>query len=990
MSSTATGGTGTTDEVSEAVARAAKTGQRAEVLSERTETAQLFANPDGTFTRDQYATEQRVRQGNKLVDIDTTLHRGTDGRIAPAATAVGLEFSGGGTAPLATITRDGRSMSLSWPTALPAPTVNGDSATYPEVLPGVDLKVRAGTSGFGELLVVKSAEAAADPALKTLRLKLASDGVDVSTDATGNLRAINPAGQEVFTAPVPRMWDSSTAPAAAPSAGQRSRLAASAQDTPGPAVPTDEFEPGHGSQQAAVPIDVTSSTVTLTPDQSLLTGDDVTYPVYIDPTIGGSKEAWTIAYKKYPTGTFYNGAGWGGSGSSTGDARVGYENETNGLARSFFRMDSNNLWNTNKAITKSTFRIKNSWSWSCNDAKAETWLTGSISSSTSWNNQPSWATKLSTSTDSHGYNSSCPAGNLAYDVTAAAKEAATKHWPNITLGMRATSETDVYAWKKFTASSAVLSTDYNTYPGKPSGLYTNPSSGNDCGANSTYTTIGNTDVTLGGTFSDPDGGTIKAHFNLWPTGHGGATNEVNTTVSVTSGKSARLLIPKATLTKLLKDDGITGAGNFSWRASAEDSSLSGPWSTNCHFTFDAARPSNPPSADSQQFPEAVDGWPATTGRSRTEGTFTLSSGGIADVASYEYWTDWDPTVRNATPKTAGGSVAIKLTPPAAGAHTLAVRSLDKGGNRSDTFSYRFYANGPATPDKAGDLNGDGTSDMYGVTTDGDLRFYAGQGSGFLAPYTAGGATDFNAASITHRGDWTADGYEDLVALLPGTDGKSLEVFPNNGFGYACTARDEQADGQSQSCLYDEQQLSVYDPANDHFSDADQILAIGDVDGGLDTDGDGTIDVPPHPDLLVKEGDLLWLYFGSDSFYLDETTPPVLVGNGSWSGFDLTAPGDRAGDGHVDLVARSKANGDLRFYNGTGTNGDGLGSAPTVIGTNWTPANRPLLTAAPDADGDGKPDVWSSGGDGKLYFYSGIQGSGTAVGTAGWNGFQQIA
>ena len=41
------------------------------------------------------------------------------------------------------------------------------------------------------------------------------------------------------------------------------------------------------------------------------------------------------------------------------------------------------------------------------------------------------------------------------------------------------------------------------------------------------------------------------------------------------------------------------------------------------------------------------GWPAETGNARTQGTFTVSSGGIADVASYEYWTDWDPTVRSA-------------------------------------------------------------------------------------------------------------------------------------------------------------------------------------------------------------------------------------------------------------------------------------------------------------------------------------------------------
>ncbi|MFF3979177.1 VCBS repeat-containing protein [Streptomyces sp. NPDC001828] len=1001
--------TSATTEVANAVAKAARSGHRVELLSRRTETTQVFANPSGTFTEERYATAQRVRQGNKLVDIDPTLRAGADGRLTPKATAVGLEFSGGGTGPLATITRDGRSMSLSWPASLPKPQVDGDSAVYPEVLPGVDLKLRAGAAGFGELLVVKSPAAAANPALKSLQFKLGTDGVSVSADANGNLKAVNPAGQEVFTAPVPLMWDSSTASSTGTAGAKAAKKSAAVKaaavpsaGSPDPAttaVPTDEFEPGHGARQTDMPLKVSSSAVTLAPDQSLLTGKDTTYPVYIDPAVGGSREAWTIAYKKYPDGTFYNGAGWGGSGSSTNLARVGYENETNGLGRSFFRMDSDNLWNTNKSIISSTFRIKNTWSWSCNDQGVETWLTGSISSSTTWNNQPSWATKLATVNNSLGYSSDCPAGNLAFDVTSAAKQAATKHWPNITLGMRATSETDVYAWKKFDAGTAVLSTDYNTVPNAPSGIYTTPDTGAQCGATTPYTTIGNTDVTLGGSFSDPDGGTVKAHFVLWPTGHGGAANEVNQSIDVTSGKGAKLPVTKAALAKLLSDAGVTGTGTFTWWVRTEDGSLASGWSPQCHFMVDATRPSNPPGITSTAYPDGSEGWPATTSAAGTEGTFTLSSGNIADVAKYEYWTDWDPTVRVATPATAGGPVDIKLRPIAAGAHSLGVRSVDKAGNRSDGTTYHFYANSPATPRKPGDLNGDGIADFYATSTDGTLVLYTGQadsgtgqGNGYMGPGVRGGSTNFIGGSLTHRGDWTNDGFEDLLGLVPADGGKTLAVYPNNGLGWACTARDEQADGHSQACLYDRRSLDVYDPADNHWSDASQILAVGDVDGGLDTDGDGTIDVPGHADLLVKEGDQLWLYFGSDSPYLDENRPPVLVGNGGWSGYDLAAPGDRNGDGHVDLIARSRATGELRLYQGTGPNGEGLGSGPTsvVVGTNWTPANRPLFTAVPDANGDAKPDIWSTGGDGRLYFYPSIEGAGTAVGTGGWSGFQQIS
>src|SRR5690606_38723262 len=139
----------------------------------------------------------------------------------------------------------------------------------------------------------------------------------------------------------------------------------------------------------------------------------------------------------------------------------------------------------------------------------------------------------------------------------------------------------------------------------------------------------------------------------------------------------------------------------------------------------------------------------------------------------------------------------------------------------------------------------------------------------LAPYTVAAGTNFDGASITRRGDWNGAGYEDLVAAQTAGTEKKIHVYPNNGLGWACTARSDSSSGASQACVLDRQELRVYESANKRWADADQILAIGDVDGGLDADGDGTVDVPGHTDLIVKEGDHLWLYYGSDSGYLDE-------------------------------------------------------------------------------------------------------------------------
>ncbi|MET9822667.1 MULTISPECIES: VCBS repeat-containing protein [unclassified Streptomyces] len=976
----------------QALAEAEETGEPVEILGQRSENSQVFANPSGSFTEERYALPQWVRKGNRLVDIDPTLHATSKG-YETKATEIGVTFSAGGTGPMATVVRDGRTLAFSWPGTLPSPEIIGETATYREVLPGVDLKLHATATGFGQALIVKNAEAAANPALRQLDYKVTSDGVHLEEDAHDNLRALNPAGQEVFTGPAPRVWDSTT-DSTAPTAAKQT-LAAAADDRT-----DDAFDPPPGSQQAPVPLDTDGETVSLTPDQDLLTGDTTQYPVYIDPSVNGSRYSWTIVNKKYPNNSFYNGAGWINSDGSKGTttARAGYENKTDGTTRSYFRMNTKNLWNTNKVITKSTFSIKNTWSWSCNKRAVELWRTDVISSSTTWNSRPTRRAKLDTVTDAKGWGSGCPAGNLAFNVTAGAKDAVAGKWNTLQFELAATNESDVYGWKKFDAKSAVLSTTYNTVPDVPTGLYTSPDTGAKCGATTPYTVIGNTDITLGGTFRDADGGSVKALFVLWPTGHGGASNEVRTRVSTTSGTVGRLVVAKTKLATLLKDAGVTDAGTFSWYARTEDGTSSSAPSTQCHFQFDGTRPSQPPTLSSTQFPDGSDGWPDNTSSVRTEGTFSIGNGGIADVAKYEYWTDWDPTVRTAAPSALGGSTSVKVTPSSAGSHRLYARSVDRGNNTSDRAVYLFYVNSLNITDKPGDLNGDGNSDMYGVRTDGILRQYSGTGNGTVSIYSEGSSTRFNGASITHRGDWTDDGYEDLISLSGPAGSKTLQLYPNNGYGFACSTTGEEVATGSGTCSTGRQELTVYDPANSHWSNADQVIAIGDVDGPLDVDNDGTTDVPSFPDLVVKEGRLLWLYYGASNYHLDETTEPVLIGDGNWPDYDLIAPGDFDKNGHVDFLARQRSTGDLFLYPGTGPAGEGLGVGETriKIGEGWTPANRPLITSGGDADNDNKPDLWATSPDTAkgLNFYPAVTttGHGTPipVGTNGWLDFETLS
>lgn len=279
--------------------------------------------------------------------------------------------------------------------------------------------------------------------------------------------------------------------------------------------------------------------------------------------------------------------------------------------------------------------------------------------------------------------------------------------------------------------------------------------------------------------------------------------------------------------------------------------------------------------------------------------------------------------------------------------------MDGANNKSDSTDYLFYANGPSVADKPGDINGDGHPDMWAVDKDGVLHRYYGAGDGTLAD-NAKTASDFawNGVKITHRGDWTGDGYEDLIALRPESNGtKRLSIHPNNGYGFACT--------DCSGTDSDRQDLSVYDPANNHWSDAEEILAIGDVDGPLDVDADGTPDIPEYPDLLVRNGDLLWLYYGAPDNRLDTDREPILIGTDGWSGHDLFAPGDTNNDGRVDLGSRDRATGDVFIYHGTGDEGDGLADRSTKIqaGSQFTIAANPLITSPGDADNNGAFDIW---------------------------------
>ncbi|MFH9722166.1 FG-GAP-like repeat-containing protein [Streptomyces sp. NPDC017254] len=255
----------------------------------------------------------------------------------------------------------------------------------------------------------------------------------------------------------------------------------------------------------------------------------------------------------------------------------------------------------------------------------------------------------------------------------------------------------------------------------------------------------------------------------------------------------------------------------------------------------------------------------------------------------------------------------------------------------------------------GDLTGDGRPDFLAAKDDGNLRLYSGIGGGGVGVQRQTGTGGWADAVISHRGDWTGDGREDVVARIGGT----LWVYPNTGSGelgprIAMGGR----------------------PTG--WTDGVTPVSVGDVDG------DGL------PDVVARSVTGLWLHRGAAPVDGVPTFAPraaVKIGKPEWAGYDVLAPGDADRDRRADLWARDRATGAVKEYRSAGT--QELVEVRTLDGGPLTPADRRLVVTSGDVNGDGSPDLWTTRTAGtaeNLEFLPGGPtgfGAPVTIGTGGW-------
>ncbi len=984
-------------------AQARKTGQNVPVDELSTEFSETVATPQGHLQLTSHPDQQRMKSGGRWKSLDATLKQQPGGGFAPAQTPSGVVLSSGGSGPLATLTSpDGKKLAISAPFALPAPQVDGAALLYPSVLPDTDLKVTVGKSGsVSTVLVVKTAAAAANPALKTLHFGTGTgtDGVTVKADADHNLIAAAADGPR-WTAPAPTMWDSGAAPvrpvprAAGSQAGpDAAATVAGAGKSQGRALSSTEG-PGDGAKVAAMPVTAAKDGFDLVPDQGLLTNGQ--FPKFIDPgwipwQTGSNGN--TFVQSSDPNGTHYNVNGPAdidhlGVGYCDNSYANGGGCSPSSLYRSFYQFDTSALSGAiiNSARVDLSEYLSADWDCTANYGVDIFWENGPIGSGTNWGNQPQPIGGRLDSTQVGGSGHGNCYGNtpVAYWNMGSGFSSGISGNNMVTIGLRANNENDPMAFKRFDYG-ATLSVTYDRVPNPPNdpALHPVPTkvNGGDnqgCGAGwGQWSWIGaGSDapgaVTLAATVSSPAAQdqlqtrTLMWDYNNNDAGLPGdgmspwAANGQKATYTIPSGyiHDGHVYAYHQQTTDLLSGSSWSGFGPqciFAVDETPPQVSLPG-WVADLAHEF-------PPSGNGQNtqlfagqagyiVATAVDPAPANG----------LANSGIGCLR----W-GFDPQLSGAQWQCGGAlpgtesanNYKLAVTPGHWGTNIVYVQAMDNAKNLSPVAQYPFYApwnpNGP--PPVFGDVTGDGAPDMVTAGSDGNLHAYNVPGnatatspSTSVLSYAADspdGKSWANVHQLTHRGSTRGGNSADDV-IAHGDSSPNLYVYPNGTtadgiIGHLAPRVSLTKPACQTTTITTAATCAGYYGGSTggnlgDWSKVVQIAALGDIS----TTNLNTARKFQNASSLVTEevgaDGTLGLWF-YPSAGSNTFAAPIKLGGTGWNGLHLMSPGDWAKQGHPGLWAID-AGGHLSGY--TLTLGQDSSFFPTT-----PPAptgNYPVVTA----------------------------------------------
>ncbi|MEV5720489.1 LamG domain-containing protein [Amycolatopsis mediterranei] len=757
---------------------------RVEVTGLETTSAQVFAEPTGVMGSVFHTGDFQVRRGTSWLPVDTKLTTRPDGSLAPNVTVNAMTFSGGGSGPLVTLAKDGKRLELSWPSALPKPVVAGDTVTYPDVVPGVDLRLRAQADDFAESLVVKTREAAANPALARIQHRVKATGLSLKAKNDGSVDAVDAAGKAVFSSPVTQIQDSAPMPGDAP-AGKPTRKAAATKST------------------------VDGDAVTTSTDQKLLADQNAQYPLVMSPNwTTNNNLGWTTIFNgpgSIPSSTHWNGAntdpeysnGLGGALV----ARVGYSNwdSPTVTTRSFFKFDTSSL--AGKPLLTGAFNTAVVYSPNCDSntpGSDQLWVTNhDVNPDASWNNWsgPGNGSLLDTvnSVEKENWNYGCQ-GHRAVgfnlgNAPAVNPNGASSYW------LQASNEGKALDWRKFITNPTLYIT-WNFPPDSPSATATDPTLPAPCRWCDGIPHLADNSIRLQGQIHDADGDPVRPVWDIYETAPGATTR------SDDHRDTGDYLPSDSWHSSTLDTSALLTGTKVEWTLRGCDGKANGcpgtNWSGGAPFIVDHTTLDSAPQVDSPVYP-ADNAW---HGGVNTPGAFTFSSaltlcpGRCLTQSIDHYLYGWQNPPTNSIDATSfGGNATVSLTPPGDGPHDLFVQAVTRGGRPSPTKTYHFYVRAGSGPLAQYDFEGNGKDTAYlgsrDATPSGNVTYtagavgsaasLAGDGGHLTAPSIFNTQAAFTVSAWAKVDPTGKDGVRTILSeVTPGLAEMSLMYRPENG------------------------------------------------------------------------------------------------------------------------------------------------------------------------------------------------------------------
>lgn len=655
---------------------ARSSGQRVEVLTERSRYQRSWVNPDGTVAAEQTGLvrfEDASAEGGWR-DVNITLERQADGSARPVAVPDELVLGGAGDDQVVKLTDErGRVLSVGTGLAgvkLPEPALDGAVATYREVLPGVDLRVEARPAGFEQLWVVKSRLGVASLTAGQLlgstlgfASKITSDKLAWTPKSDGSITVTDPASKDpvgTFAAPV--MWD-----------GTVDRGAADPRS-----VGKVDFQLRSGGVRVPVGEAVSSALeLRVLPDAGWLTSSARVFPIVIDPTYVAADDAPISDTWVQSTS----------SEDKLGDPELKLGVNIYGdVARSYLNVRQAPF--VGKKIKSASLQLYANYSGTCTPKGWSAWNAGTISGSTRWSSQPWVGSKYATSTQTKGNSAPCPSGTVSIDMKDQLQLWADESSTTRGLLLRADSETDPEGWKRFRSLNAasnppLLKWTYNRAPGTPSLPYPDPRTWYDAdGAGSGGEVMYTADTTptlKASTGNDLDKNNVRNEYSVF-------ANSTDTTTPIASCNTG-YVTPGAFATCTLP---VLTANSSVWmRARTFDGSERSRWVTPREMRVASSKPAAP--AVSCTAPYSNNSWAATAPAADVACTITATGSGFSAPSRIRYSVDNGPWVDKQITQSTSGSVAkvdvtVKKT---SGGHSVRAYAATPPGTLSGLAAHNF-------------------------------------------------------------------------------------------------------------------------------------------------------------------------------------------------------------------------------------------------------------------------------------------------------------